>query len=220
MGSIIDIVRHCLHNCQSNYDARIYNIARRIDNSIDWPDSLGQWYNYEDFSDAHIWRWENSVSWLYHKNTYFVTSLPWPRLSFIFELRTNATWVENSEEIINDGISFGILFTVILLIQMLTKTFAIDCLNWAALRQITRIRIKYFESLMRQEIGWYDLYGDDNNFAVRNTEWENNKCFCEFICNFNLNIFNRSSEISKRFAMAFLRKWASFCYNWWAFSFL
>lgn len=63
------------------------------------------------------------------------------------------------------------MFTIILLIQVLTKIFAIDCFNWAALRQISRIRIKYFESLMRQEIGWYDVFGNDNNFAVRNTEW-------------------------------------------------
>lgn len=63
------------------------------------------------------------------------------------------------------------MFTIILLIQVLTKAFAIDCFNRAAFQQITRIRIAYFESLLRQEIGWYDVFGSNNNFTVRNTEW-------------------------------------------------
>lgn len=53
---------------------------------------------------------------------------------------------------------------------MVVGIFAVDCFNRTALRQITRIRIKYFESLMRQDIGWYDVFGSRNNFAVRATE--------------------------------------------------
>lgn len=84
--------------------------------------------------------------------------------------RTNATWEENSHEIINDGKSFGIFLTLLTTIQFIAGIFAIDCFNQVALRQITRIRIKYFQSLMRQEIGWYDVVGNNNNFAVRITE--------------------------------------------------
>lgn len=84
--------------------------------------------------------------------------------------RTNATWEENSKEMINDGRSFGIFLTLFTSVQFVAGIFAIDCFNQVALRQITRIRIKYFQSLMRQDIGWYDVFGNNNNFAVRTTE--------------------------------------------------
>lgn len=60
-----------------------------------------------------------------------------------------------------------ILAAVLFLIAGIVCT---DCFNHTAIRQITRIRIRFFESLMRQEIGWYDIAGDNNNFAVRVTE--------------------------------------------------
>lgn len=91
-------------------------------------------------------------------------------LNNISEFRTNATWAENSQEIINDGKAFGILLSLYTTIQFVAGIFAVDCFNRAAIRQITRIRIKYFESLMRQEIGWYDVFGSKNNVAVRSTE--------------------------------------------------
>lgn len=84
--------------------------------------------------------------------------------------RTNATWDENATEIINDGRSFALILSLAMLIQFIAGIFAVDCFNQAATRQITRIRIKYFQSLMRQEVGWYDVFGSNNNFAVRITE--------------------------------------------------
>lgn len=84
--------------------------------------------------------------------------------------RTNATWEENSREIINDGKSCGTLLLLVTLVEFLAGIFAVDGFNQAAIRQITRIRIEYFQSLMRQEIGWYDVFGGSNNFAVRITE--------------------------------------------------
>lgn len=82
----------------------------------------------------------------------------------------NATDDAIKTEIINDSLSYGILLTLATLIQLIAGIFAIDCFNRTALRQITRIRIKYFQSLMQQEIGWYDVAGSNNNFAVRATE--------------------------------------------------
>lgn len=84
--------------------------------------------------------------------------------------RTNATDAENRTEIINDSMAYGILLTIGTIIQFLVGIFSVDCFNQAALRQITRIRIKFFQSLMRQEIGWYDVAGNENNFAVRINE--------------------------------------------------
>lgn len=71
---------------------------------------------------------------------------------------------------INDGKSFGIFLTLFSSLQFVAGIFAIDCFNQVALRQITRIRIKYFQSLMRQDIAWYDVFGHNQNFSVRITE--------------------------------------------------
>lgn len=83
--------------------------------------------------------------------------------------RTNATREENREAIINDSIAYGIFMTLTAILQFITGIFSVDLFNYTALKQITRIRIKFFESLMRQEIGWYDVTSG-NNFAVRITE--------------------------------------------------
>lgn len=83
--------------------------------------------------------------------------------------RTNASWEENRVEIINDSISYGILMTLTAVLQFVSGIFCVDLFNHTALKQITRIRVKFFQSLMRQDIGWYDVTSG-NNFAVRITE--------------------------------------------------
>lgn len=77
---------------------------------------------------------------------------------------------ENRQEIKNDSIAYGILLTLASLLHLLAGIACVDCFNHTALRQITRIRIKFFQSMMRQEIGWYDVTGSNSNFAVRITE--------------------------------------------------
>lgn len=84
--------------------------------------------------------------------------------------RTNATVEENRQEIRNDSVAYGILLALASFMHLLAGIVCVDCFNHTALRQITRIRIKFFQSLMRQEVGWYDVAGTNNNFAVRITE--------------------------------------------------
>lgn len=84
--------------------------------------------------------------------------------------RTNATLEENREAIKNDSIAFGIAVAVFATVSLVAGIFCIDCFNHTAIRQISRIRIKYFESFIRQEIGWFDVASGNNNFAVRVTE--------------------------------------------------
>lgn len=84
-------------------------------------------------------------------------------------IRTNATWEENRLEIINDSISYGILMSLTALLVFVSSIFCVDLFNHTALKQITRIRIKFLQSLMRQDVGWYDVTSG-NNFAVRITE--------------------------------------------------
>lgn len=84
--------------------------------------------------------------------------------------RTNATIEENRVEIINDSIAYGILSLIATLWQFIFGIFCVDFANRTAIRQVTRIRIKYFESLMRQDVAWYDVSGGKTNFTVRITE--------------------------------------------------
>lgn len=73
-------------------------------------------------------------------------------------------------EILNDSAAFGILMTVLTVIQLISGTICVDCFNRSAIRQITRIRVLLFKSLMRQEIGWYDIESSKSNLTIRLSE--------------------------------------------------
>lgn len=77
---------------------------------------------------------------------------------------------------INDSIAYGILTLLATAWQFVFGILCVDCFNRSAIRQVTRIRIKYFESLMRQDIGWHDVFGGNTNFTVRITEYVNDIC--------------------------------------------
>ena len=83
--------------------------------------------------------------------------------------RTNATTEENRIEIMNDSAAYGILMALISVVHFFTGIFAVDIFNFTALKQVARIRIRFFGSLLRQEIGWYDT-SKNTNFAVRISE--------------------------------------------------
>lgn len=84
---------------------------------------------------------------------------------------------ENRQEIINDSLAYGYLSIIATAWQFIFGILCVDCFNRTAIRQVTHIRIKYFESLLRQDIGWYDVAGGKTNFTVRITEYVN-----EFMC--------------------------------------
>lgn len=58
---------------------------------------------------------------------------------------------------------------IIGVIKLVAGIGAFDMFSYAALRQIMRMRRAYFYSLLRQEVGWYDM-SKDTNFAVRISE--------------------------------------------------
>ncbi|EDW04375.1 GH23394 [Drosophila grimshawi] len=82
---------------------------------------------------------------------------------------TNATREVNNEALYDDSISYGILLTIASFIMFISGIFSVDIFNLVALRQVTRMRIKLFESVMRQDIGWHDL-ASKQNFAQSMTE--------------------------------------------------
>lgn len=90
---------------------------------------------------------------------------------FKFLHRTNATAEENDAEIINDSIAYLYVTLIVSVIQLVAEFISLSCFNYTAISQVKRLRIKYFTSLMRQEIGWYDLERSKSNFTVRLDEY-------------------------------------------------
>lgn len=92
----------------------------------------------------------------------------WSHFLFDFS-RTNATHEECMAELVHDSIAYAIVMATIATFSFVTGIFAVDLFNYTALKQVTRIRIRFFESLVRQDIAWYDV-SNEMNFAVRVTE--------------------------------------------------
>lgn len=70
----------------------------------------------------------------------------------------------------NDSIAFLLVTLIQSLVQLIAGIVCVDSFNQAAINQVTRIRIAYFASLMRQDIGWYDIEKGKSNFTVRISE--------------------------------------------------
>lgn len=79
----------------------------------------------------------------------------------------------------NDSIAYVLLMTSFAVFTFLTGILAIDMFNYTALKQVTRIRKQFFQSLIRQDIAWYDV-SNEMNFAVGITEWVIHKCESDF----------------------------------------
>lgn len=119
-----------------------------------------------------VWRRPNNVSIdTFPQETTFNSYY----LVFLFILipksRKNANSEEILEAMIDDSIAYLILSLISTAWQFVFGIFCVDCFNRTAIRQVTRIRTKYFESLMRQDIGWYDIVAGRTNFSIRITEY-------------------------------------------------
>lgn len=87
------------------------------------------------------------------------------------ECRTNASPEENIEELKNDALAFLIVSLIESSILLFAGAICVDCFNHSAISQVTRMRVKYFTSLMRQDMGWFDMEKSKSNFAVRLDEY-------------------------------------------------
>ncbi|XP_059619981.1 multidrug resistance protein homolog 65 [Phlebotomus argentipes] len=82
---------------------------------------------------------------------------------------SNASEEETRVEIINDSEAYLIWLSILAAIQFVSSVMFVDIFNYTALKQITRIRVRYFQAIVRQEMSWYDST-NDNNFASRLTD--------------------------------------------------
>lgn len=87
-----------------------------------------------------------------------------------FIYRTNATTEENNMELKLDSIAYLLASFAGALVLLIAGTICVDCFNQVAISQVTQIRVKYFASLMQQNIGWYDIEKSKTNFTVRLAE--------------------------------------------------
>ncbi|XP_037933641.1 multidrug resistance protein homolog 65-like [Teleopsis dalmanni] len=85
------------------------------------------------------------------------------------KMLSNATHEENMAELKKDSISFGILITIDTIVLFISGIAYVDLLNHVALKLIVRMRRKFFEATIRQDIGWHDVT-KNQNFAVRITD--------------------------------------------------
>lgn len=80
--------------------------------------------------------------------------------------RTNRTIDENEVELVNDAYAYAKVMLIVSCLQFVGSFLGVHCFNRAAIPQLTRIRCKYFEALMRQEVRWYDTENRKPNVAV------------------------------------------------------
>ncbi|XP_055382556.1 multidrug resistance protein homolog 65-like [Condylostylus longicornis] len=85
------------------------------------------------------------------------------------QILTNATAEENDDALYYDSMAYGGLFFIFSTIMFLTGIAGVDLFNYVALKQVVRIRIKLFQSAIRQDIGWHDMT-KDQNFAQKITD--------------------------------------------------
>lgn len=69
----------------------------------------------------------------------------------------------------DDSIAYGIAMSIASIGMFIFGFISVDAFNLAALQQTTKIRMKFFESTIRQDIGWHDTT-TDQNFALKMAE--------------------------------------------------
>ncbi|XP_005191448.1 multidrug resistance protein homolog 49 isoform X2 [Musca domestica] len=82
---------------------------------------------------------------------------------------TNATYEENMEAIREDSMAFGLGSVAGAIALLILIAAAVDILNRTALKQIGRIRKEYLESILKQDMSWFDT-ASGNNFASQMSE--------------------------------------------------
>ncbi|XP_053616726.1 multidrug resistance protein homolog 49 isoform X2 [Plodia interpunctella] len=79
---------------------------------------------------------------------------------------SNATISANKEALIDDSIAFGIGCAVTSLMQFVVAAISVNIFNYVAYRQVERLKTKFLEAVLRQDISWYDL-NTTMNFATK-----------------------------------------------------
>ncbi|XP_073952769.1 multidrug resistance protein homolog 49-like [Choristoneura fumiferana] len=82
----------------------------------------------------------------------------------------NASHEENMEALIEDAKSMCAGMFISIAISLLFCVISVGCINWSALRQITRIRKKFLRAVLGQDMEWFDT---DSEFNLASKMSEN-----------------------------------------------
>lgn len=84
---------------------------------------------------------------------------------------TNDTWVQlqPSNNLRRETNAFGWQLTLLGCAIWILSYFFVGCLNYAAERQVFKIRNEFLKAVLRQDVGWYDTT-TTNDFASKMTE--------------------------------------------------
>ncbi|XP_026315183.1 multidrug resistance protein homolog 49-like isoform X2 [Hyposmocoma kahamanoa] len=82
----------------------------------------------------------------------------------------NASLEENMAALIEDGRALAVGTVVSVVISMVFCMLSVALVNWSALKQMTRIRTKFLQSVMRQDMAWFDT-DSEFNLASKMSEY-------------------------------------------------
>ncbi|KAJ8737704.1 hypothetical protein PYW08_000299 [Mythimna loreyi] len=83
---------------------------------------------------------------------------------------TNASYEENMEALIEDAKAMAIGLFLSIGISLIFCMLSVGLISWSALRQITRIRMKFLKAVLRQDMSWFDT---DSEFNLASKMSEN-----------------------------------------------
>ncbi|KAL0879462.1 hypothetical protein ABMA27_003213 [Loxostege sticticalis] len=108
------------------------------------------------------------TSLLIDRTTMTGTSTPTITISLFGggRILTNASREENRAALIEDSQAFGIGCATFSVLQFIVGAISVDLFNHAAMNQIDRMKEKFLQSVLRQDISWYDL-NTSMNFATK-----------------------------------------------------
>ena len=87
---------------------------------------------------------------------------------------------------------FGTGAAIIGLVNLISSYLFVTCLNYAAESQVFRIRTLFLQSVLRQDVGWYDVH-PTGSFASRMAD-DLNKLQVKnsFLCYTNYKLYSRT----------------------------
>ncbi|XP_030031864.2 multidrug resistance protein homolog 49 [Manduca sexta] len=74
----------------------------------------------------------------------------------------NASHEENMAALLEDAIAMAYGMLAALSLSVLCNIVSVALISWSALRQITKIRLKFLKTVLRQDMSWYDTNSEFN----------------------------------------------------------
>ncbi|CAB3235161.1 unnamed protein product [Arctia plantaginis] len=81
----------------------------------------------------------------------------------------NASYEENMAALLEDAKAIAIGMFLSIVISLFFVVLSVLLVSWSALRQITRIRMKFLRAVLRQDMSWFDT-DSEFNLASKMTE--------------------------------------------------